>query len=196
MIQFRLMPSVCGVLLALTLFHCKPKDSNTMGSSSNRTRSGASAEQRFEWCKTSPEAWSSLIEAVRVMEQAGKSHLNMGLAPSSVKGATSELPQSARAMLSTPPSSEPPPCGEQADELFLQSKQQVEVALKPQSNDNGFALGGSCEMANGSGVMAITRLPSGHYRIEVLGCEGRTRSEMIMSPKQLKSLAGTLLRGV
>jgi hypothetical protein len=196
MILCRLVPSLSGVLLALTLLHCKPKESDSLASSSGLSHSSASGDQRFEWCKTTPEAWSSLTEAIRTMEMAGKTHLNMGLAPSSLKGTSSELAPKARAMLNSPPASEPPSCGEQVEQMFLQSKKQVEVALRPQRSDTGFALGGSCEMANSSGVMAITRLASGHYRIEVMGCEGRTRSEMIMSPAQLKSLAGTLLRGV
>ena len=184
---------LCGAVLAIfsSAVGCKKNDADLMAASSAPSV-GRESSQKYEWCKASPAAWQGLIEAINQMEKAGQSSIG-GVAGAQAQAAP--LSASVIQLMNNPPAAEPPACGEQYDKALLESKEQVQVALEGKSNSAALGFGG-CEIANSSGVMSITRLSSGHYRIEILGCGGRQHSEIIVSPAQLKSLGGTLLRGV
>ncbi len=184
---------LCGTVFAVfsTAVGCKKNDAELMTASST-TSGDPSVSQKYEWCKASPAAWQGLVEAISQMEKAGQSSIG-GAAGTQAQPAP--LSASVVQLMNNPPSAEPPPCGDVYDRALVDSKQQVQVALEGKSDSVAFGFGG-CEIANSSGVMSITRLSSGHYRIEILGCGGRQHSEIIVSPTQLKSLGGTLLRGV
>lgn len=190
------MLSRCGwivsVCLGMTVLSpaCKQKDAQTMVAPTGASTNAATSSE-YEWCRASPAAWQELIQAIDRMEKSQRS----GAIPAAAQAMSASLPASAAQLLSNPPLKEPPPCGEAYDKAILSSAGlvQAESEKKGPSAVAGF---GGCEMQNSSGIMSITRLSSGHYRIELLGCGGRQRSEMIVSPQQLKGLAGTLLRGV
>ena len=183
---------LCGVAVVVisTAMGCKKNDAALMAASSGASESNE-VSQKYEWCKASPAAWQGLVEAIGQMDKAGQSSIG-GVAGAQAQPAP--LSASVVQLINNPPSVEPPPCGDVYDRALVDSKQQVQVALEGKSESVAFGFGG-CEIANSSGVMSITRLTSGHYRIEILGCGGRQHSEIIVSPAQLKSLGGTLLRG-
>lgn len=173
---------------------CKQKDADLMTASSAKLEVQNPDAQQYEWCKVSAAAWQGLVEAINRMEKAGKSNVSTA---AGVRAQAQAEPLSATALqlLKNPPSVEPKPCGEQYDQALLNTNQQVQVALEGRPSEAVLGFGG-CEIYNSSGVMSITKLTSGNYRIEILGCGGRERSELIVSPTQLRGLAGTLLRGV
>jgi hypothetical protein len=172
---------------------CKPKEADLQTTRSSASKTAGASQLKFAWCKASPTAWSRVVDAIDSMEKAGRASLSTD---ASSTGSGASLQTAALELLKNPPQGEPPRCDEAADAALSQSDQQVAVALGQSSKNVAFALGGSCEIQNSTGIMSITRLPSGYYRIEILGCGGHQRSEMILNPKQLKSLGGTLLRGV
>lgn len=171
---------------------CKQKDADLMTASSAKLTEQNPAAQQYEWCKVSAVAWQGLVEAINRMEKAGKSNVSTA---AGVQAQAAPLSATTLELLNNPPSVEPKPCGEQYDQALLNTNQQVQVALEGRTSEAALGFGG-CEIYNSSGVMSITKLASGNYRIEILGCGGRERSEMIVSPTQLRGLAGTLLRGV
>jgi|GEM_PF-2010177 len=171
---------------------CKQKDADLQGAS-GVAKGSTSADRKFAWCRISPPAVSGVIEAIAAMEKNGRASVNIeGLRASN----ETALAPAAKELLKNPPSSNPPPCDSLQDAALVQSERRVVAALGNSTNEVAMALGASCEIENSSGVISITRLSSGNYRIEMLGCGGHQRSEMILNPKQLKSLGGILLRGV
>lgn len=191
--MLRLCGWIAGVCVGMTFLStgCKQKDAQTMAASKGAPTTAAASNQ-YEWCRASPAAWQGLIDAIDRMEKSERS----GTASVAAQAIPASLPASAAQLLSNPPLTEPPPCGEAYDQAILSSKELTQAASDKQSGGGVTAGFGGCEMQNSSGIMSITKLSSGHYRIELLGCGGRQRSEMIVSPQQLKGLAGTLLRGV
>lgn len=175
----------------LFITSCKTRDAAILSVSGHAARQPKAAKQ-YELCKVSPLAWSGLSAAVSAMEKAGKSSVQISQDTSD----SEPLSATALELFNRPHDAGVPSCGESLDQALAESPAKILTALSKSSSGSVLALHGIHEVETSSGIMSITRLPSGHYRIEILGLAGRQRSEMIMSPQQLKGLAGTLLRGV
>lgn len=157
--------------------------------------SAARESRRFEWCKPSPSALSALLESIDTMEKAGKAEIRHS--PSGGKTESLPLPKSVTGLLEKPPSQEPPPCGQDFDHAMLTNSQYIAMLSKGEMPAIALnATGSGCTVESSSGILSVTKMPSGGYMVELMGCGGRTRSEMIIPQADLIRFARSILRGV
>lgn len=172
------------------LTSCKLKDATLQGSSS-----GSTSNRKFEWCKPSDSSLEIMFNAIREFEASGKTSLTHALDGRKVSAA--RPPREALGLLETPPAKEPPPCGYEFDQSMTVTGQYIAGLVKGDNPAIALnAVGGACEIQTSSGILSVTRMESGGYMIELMGCGGRTRSEMMMPRSDLIKFAKAILRGV
>ncbi|MEN9809474.1 MAG: hypothetical protein RLZZ488_1041 [Pseudomonadota bacterium] len=180
-----------GLMLPLFLVGaCKAKDPSL-----DSDTSVARESRKFEWCKPSASALSSLLESIDTMEKAGKTEIRHS--PSGGKTASLPPPKSVIGLLDKPPHQEPPPCGQDFDHAMRVNSEYIAILSNGELPSVALnAAGSGCTVESSSGILSVTKIPGGGYMIELMGCGGRTRSEMIIPQADLIKFARSILRGV
>jgi len=178
------------VFSSMLLFHlgCKPKEASLQDSNTS-----AVPQKKYEWCRPSSQALSSILESVREFERSGRDSITNSSDGKRIN--PSAVSQNALAMLDKPPTDEVPSCGSNLDNALTSTGQQIAGILAGKTPPIALnATGGSCEYVSRSGdIFTATKLPGGKYRIQMSNCEGRIITEMLVPGHVLK---GLILKGV
>lgn len=177
-------------LAAISAAACKPKEASLQ-----TTRAASIEEKKYEWCMPSNQAFASIIGSIKELERNGKTSITHS--DDGKKVIPSVAPKNALAMLEKPPAADVPSCGGNLDQALTTTSQFIAGALK--GNMPAIALnatGGGCSVESSSGILAVSKLQNGGYMIELMGCGGRTRSEMMIPKDDLIKFARTILKGV